>query len=119
MSGETLQALYDHVMRIENMPDNRVVYAVYDYKEKLETYLSYYKWRSKRGFRDISTRLWAIDEILSRISGKSLKGALEEIRQFKDFLDDYDGPSLSNRQSFIIASEEVDRVYDMLVDQFR
>ncbi len=119
MSGETLQSLYDHLMRMENMSDSRVVYAIYDYKEKLETYLSYYKWRSKRDFRHISTRLWAIDEILSRISGKSLKGALEEIGQFKDFLDDYDGPSLSNRQSFIIASEEVEQVYDMLVDQFR
>lgn len=118
MLSRELQALYEHCCRVENMADDRVVWAILEYKEKLEKRLPYYVHLQSREFKHISTCLWAIDEILGRVVGKSLKNALTEVEQFRELLEDYDGKNKVNRKNFAIAADVAQHVYEMLVEEF-
>lgn len=118
MDDNELKSLYDHCSRVENLPDDRVVWAIWEYKEKLENRQRYYIHCPNREFTHVSTCIWALDEILARVSGKSLRNALNEVSKFRDFLGDYDGKSKTNRKIFGIAADVAHSVYEMLVAEF-
>lgn len=116
--SKELQEFYKYQERLENMGDDRVMWMLNEYKEKVEKLLPFYIHRPTREFKNISTQIWAIEEIQERVLFKSPKNALIEVARFQALLEDYDGRNARNRKHFQIAAEVAQTVYEMIIEQF-